>query len=68
MNCGLVRDVPTRCGSKIIFERLQSHETDPLFAQYRPSASFGAGIDRAVEIATNAVRAHYDLAIRELDL
>jgi hypothetical protein len=64
----LDRNVPTGCGSEIILERLRAHDDDPLFAQYRPSASFGhAGIERAVEIAKNAVRAHFNPTIRELD-
>jgi hypothetical protein len=64
----LDRDMPTGCGSTIILERLRSREDDPLFAKYRPSASAGqTGIRRAVEIAKNAVDAHFDKAIRALD-
>jgi hypothetical protein len=64
----LDRDKPTGCGSAIILEKLRAHDDDPLFAQYRPSASCGrVGIDRAVEIAMNTVRAHLNQTIRELD-
>jgi hypothetical protein len=64
----LDRDKPTGCGSAIILEKLRAHDDDPLFAQYRPSASFGrAGTLRIVEIAMNTVRAHFNPTIRELD-
>jgi hypothetical protein len=63
----LKRDVPIGCCPRPILDKLQIDDGDPRFANYRPSKSFGkTDISRAVEIAHNAVRAHYDPDVKEL--